>query len=29
LIRSEVAQTVDGEKDIDEELRDLMSALSA
>jgi len=29
LIRSEVAQTVDGETNVDEELRDLMSALSA
>jgi RNA polymerase sigma factor (sigma-70 family) len=29
LIRSEVAQTVDGEKNVDEELRDLMSALTA
>jgi len=29
LIRQEVAQTLDDEKDIDEELRDLMSALSS
>jgi RNA polymerase sigma factor (sigma-70 family) len=29
LIRDEIGQTVDNEKDIDEELRDLMSALSA
>jgi RNA polymerase sigma-70 factor (ECF subfamily) len=29
LIRSEVAQTVTDDKEVDEELRDLMSALSA